>query len=73
MCYNRQTNREDTGMNVLKAVLVVVGLIVVGMLAWWLLKLLLSVVLYIIIGALVVGGVWYAYNRYGRPERARRR
>jgi hypothetical protein len=73
MCYKRRTNREDTGVNILKAVLVVIGLIMVGMLAWWLLKVLLSLVLYIIIGALVVGGVWYAYNRYGRPTRTRRR
>ncbi|MGI5244710.1 hypothetical protein [Dactylosporangium sp. CA-139066] len=60
-------------MNILKAVLVVIGLIVVGMIAWWLLKLVLSALLYIIIGALVVGGVWFAYNRYARPEQTRRR
>ncbi|MEV8512976.1 hypothetical protein [Dactylosporangium sp. NPDC051484] len=60
-------------MNALKAVLVIVGLIVVGMLAWWLLKLVFSLALYLIVGALVVGACWYAYNRYGGPTRTRRR
>jgi hypothetical protein len=60
-------------MNVVKAVLVVAGLILVGMVAWALLKLLFGLVLYLIVGALVVGGGWYLYDRYGRSTRTRRR
>ena len=45
-----------------KAVLIVVGLILVGMIAWALVKALFGIVLYLLLGALVVGGGWYLYK-----------
>jgi hypothetical protein len=59
-------------MNTLKTVLVVAGLIMVGVAAWWLLKLVFGLALYLIVGALVVGIGWYAYRCHGRPPRTRR-
>ena len=41
----------------------VVGLVIVGLVAWWLIKLLLGVVLYLLVGALVIGGGVYLYHR----------
>ena len=35
------------------------GLIVIGIVAWWAIKLLLSLVFYVIVGAIVVGVVLY--------------
>lgn len=59
-------------MNAVKAALVVAGLILAGMIAWAVVKVLLSLALYLIVGALVVGGGWWLYTRYGRPARTRR-
>jgi len=72
MISDRQAGAEETGMNALKAVLVVIGLIMVGMIAWWVLKLVFGLVLYLIVGALVVGGAWLLYTRYGRSAKSRR-
>jgi hypothetical protein len=47
-------------------VLLVVGLIVVGGLAVWLIKVLIGVLGYVIVGALVVGGIAYLYGRAKR-------
>jgi len=43
---------------VAKAALVVAGLVLVGWIAWWLLKAVFFLLFYVLIGALVVGGVW---------------
>lgn len=55
----------------------VVGLVVVWMLAIWVLHALLGLLTYIIVGALVVGGVAYLYRRtkraVGPGTRTRRR
>jgi hypothetical protein len=54
-----------------------VGLVLAGMLAIWLFKALLGVLFYIIVGALVVGGGVYLYQRakrsLGPGTRTRRR
>ncbi len=47
-------------------VLPVVGLVVVGMLAVWVLQSLLGLLSYLIVGALVVGGGAYLYHRAKR-------
>jgi hypothetical protein len=58
-------------------ILPVVGLLVAGWLAIWVIKALLGIVVYLIVGAAVVGGGIYLYRRARRaigPEtRARRR
>jgi hypothetical protein len=41
----------------------IVGLIVVGAVAWWVLKALFALLFYVIIGAVVVGGAMYLYGR----------
>jgi uncharacterized membrane protein SirB2 len=47
-------------------VLAVVGLIVVGALAVWLVSHLLGLLFYIVVGALVVGGGMYLYGKAKR-------
>jgi hypothetical protein len=58
-------------------VLPVVGLVLVGALAIWVIKSLLGFALYLIVGAAVVGGGMYLYGRAKRAlapgSRARRR
>ena len=49
-----------------KVGLAVVGLIVVGWIAWWLLKAILGVLLYLILGAVVVGGIWMVAKFSGK-------
>jgi hypothetical protein len=54
----------------------VVGLVVAGMLAIWVLHLFLGVLAYVLVGALVVGGGVYLYGRARRalgPGTAARR
>jgi hypothetical protein len=55
----------------------VAGLVVAGMLAIWVLHALLGVLVYVLVGALVVGGGVYLYGRARRAiapgTRARRR
>jgi hypothetical protein len=55
----------------------VAGLVVAGMLAIWVLHALLGVLVYVLVGALVVGGVLYVGGRVRRAiapgTRARRR
>jgi hypothetical protein len=43
--------------------LVVVGLFVAGVIGWWLLKALIGVFFYILVGAVLVGGAVYLYGR----------
>jgi O-antigen/teichoic acid export membrane protein len=58
-------------------VLPIVGLFVVGALAIWLFKALMGMIVYLIVGALVVGGGVYLYGRakraLGPGTRERRR
>lgn len=58
-------------------ILPVVGLVVVGWLAIWVLHALMGVLVYVLVGALVVGGGMYLYGRARRAlapgTRARRR
>jgi hypothetical protein len=58
-------------------VLPLVGLVVAGILAIWLIKSLLGLAFYLVVGALVVGGGVYLYGRakraVGRDTRTRRR
>jgi hypothetical protein len=58
-------------------VLPLVGLVVAGMIAIWLIKALFGLIVYLIVGAAVVGGGIYLYNRarraVGPGSRARRR
>jgi uncharacterized protein (DUF983 family) len=44
-------------------VLCIVGLIVVGAIAWWVVKVLLGLVFYLLVGAAVVGGGAYLYGK----------
>ena len=58
-------------------ILPVVGLVVAGWLAIWVLHALMGVLVYVLVGALVVGGGMYVYGRarraLGPGTRARRR
>ncbi len=47
-------------------VLPVVGLVVAGMVAIWLIKALFGLAIYLLVGALVVGGGYYLYRRVRR-------
>lgn len=46
--------------------LLVVGLFVVGVLGWWLLKAIIGVLFYILVGAVLVGGGIFLYSRAKR-------
>jgi hypothetical protein len=46
--------------------LAIVGVVVVGVVAWWLIKVLLGLFFYLVVGALVVGGGIYLYHRAKR-------
>ncbi|MEN3305625.1 MAG: hypothetical protein V7603_1827 [Micromonosporaceae bacterium] len=46
--------------------LALVGLIVVGALAWWLISHLITIIIYVAVGALVVGGGVYLYGKAKR-------
>jgi hypothetical protein len=49
--------------------LAIVALLVVGSIVVWLLKALLSLAFYLVVGALVVGGCWYLYRRMASAAR----
>lgn len=70
-------HRGDTVMNeshfIRNALLAIVGVIVVGYIAVWLLHLFFSLFLYIVVGALVVGGGMYLYGRAKRSITGGRR
>ncbi len=65
-------------MNGVKAGLATVGLILVGMFAWWLIKMLFGAAIYVMVGALVAGGALCLYAKANRslnsgdPRRIRR-
>lgn len=46
----------------------IIGIVIVGFVAWWVLKFVLSILLYLIIGAVVVGAIML----YARGRRALR-
>jgi hypothetical protein len=50
----------------MRFILIVAALVVAGMLAVWVLKALLGVIGYLLVGALVVGGGIYVYGRVRR-------
>lgn len=56
----------NSGRLLARVVLVLVGLVLAGMLAVWLLKALLGLAFYLVVGALVVGGAAYLYQRLKR-------
>lgn len=56
----------NTGRLIARMALALVGLVLAGMLAVWLLKALLGLAFYLIVGALVVGGGVYLYHRMKR-------
>ncbi|MET7421717.1 hypothetical protein [Dactylosporangium sp. NPDC005555] len=58
-------------MNGVRVVLTTIGIILVGMLAWWLVKLVFSLASYLILGLIVVAGGYYLYTRATRPTRRR--
>ena len=51
------------GRFLLGTVALVAGLVVVGALAIWVLKALIGVIVYVLVGALVVGGGMYIYSK----------
>ncbi|MDG6104456.1 hypothetical protein Daura_07765 [Dactylosporangium aurantiacum] len=58
-------------MNGVRAVLVTAGIILVGMVAWWLVKLLFGLAFYLIFGLIVIAGGYYLYQKATRPTRRR--
>ena len=56
----------ENGHLLRNALLLVVGLVVAGLIALWAIKFVLHLVLYIVVGALVVGGGVYLYGRAKR-------
>ncbi|HEX2774903.1 MAG TPA: hypothetical protein VHN18_21105 [Micromonosporaceae bacterium] len=56
----------NSGRVLARVALGLVGLVLAGMLAVWLLKALLGLAFYLVIGALVVGGGVYLYHRLKR-------
>jgi uncharacterized membrane protein SirB2 len=59
----------ENGHFLRNALLVIVGLALAGVVALWLIKALLGVIFYILVGALVVGGGIYLYGRAKRAIR----
>jgi hypothetical protein len=53
--------------------LLVAGLFVVGVVGWWLLKAVIGVLFYILVGAVVVGGAIFIYGRAKRAISGGRR
>ena len=63
----------NTGRLLARVALLLVGLMVAGVLAVWLLKALLGLVFYAVVGALVIGGGVYLYHRMKRAVGPRTR
>lgn len=62
----------ENGHFLRNAVLTIAGLVVAGVVAWWLIKALIGVIFYILVGALVVGGAVYLYGKAKRSIRGGR-
>jgi hypothetical protein len=58
-------------MNGVRVVLATIGLILVGMVAWWVVKVFFGLALYLILGVIVVAGGYYLVVRAARPTRRR--
>jgi uncharacterized membrane protein SirB2 len=63
----------ENGHFLRNAVLTIGGLVVAGVVAWWLIAALFHVVFYILVGAIVVGGAMYLYGKAKRSIRGGRR
>jgi uncharacterized membrane protein SirB2 len=53
--------------------LTIVGLVVVGALAWWLISHLITLIIYVAVGVLIVGGAFYVVGRARRSITGDRR
>ena len=58
-------------MNGVRVVLATIGFILVGMIAWWLVKVLFGMAFYLILGMIVVAGGYYLYVKATGPTRRR--
>jgi hypothetical protein len=56
----------NTGRMLARVALAIVGLVLAGWVAIWLLKTLLGLAFYLVVGALVIGGGAYLYHRMRR-------
>jgi hypothetical protein len=56
----------ENGHLLRNALLLVVGLVVAGLIALWAINFVLHLVLYVVVGALVVGGAMFLYGRAKR-------
>jgi hypothetical protein len=59
----------ENGHFLRNVVLTVAGVVVVGLVAWWVIQALLGIVFYVIVGALIVGGAIYVTGRAKRAIR----
>ncbi|MEV0126962.1 hypothetical protein AB0H83_00620 [Dactylosporangium sp. NPDC050688] len=58
-------------MNGVRVVLMTIGIILVGMVAWWLVKLLFGLAFYLVLGLVVLAGGYYLFLKATRPTRRR--
>jgi hypothetical protein len=58
-------------MNGVRVVLATIGIIVIGMIAWWLVKLVFGLAFYLILGLIVIAGGYYLYTKTTQPTRRR--
>ncbi|GAA3187125.1 hypothetical protein ACFO1B_11375 [Dactylosporangium siamense] len=58
-------------MNGVRVVLATIGIIVIGMIAWWLIKLVFGLAFYLILGLIVIAGGYYLYTKATQPTRRR--
>jgi hypothetical protein len=58
-------------MNGVRVVLATIGLILVGMVAWWIIKLVFGLAFYLILGLIVVAGGYYLFTKATGPTRRR--
>ena len=57
--------------NGVRVVLATIGLILVGMVAWWIIKLVFGLAFYLILGLIVVAGGYYLFTKATGPTRRR--
>ena len=57
--------------NGVRVVLATIGLILVGMVAWWVVKVLFGLAFYLILGLIVIAGGYYLYTKMTQPTRRR--
>jgi hypothetical protein len=56
----------ENGHGLRNFLLVLVGLVIAGVVAWWVIKALLGVFFYVLVGAAIVGGGMYLYGKAKR-------